>query len=249
MTSTTSHALLPCPFCQSTTVHLNHYCIDPDNFHNAFVECYDCEAQGRHAASIAGWLSSKEEALEEAAAAWNKRGGFTPTDDKEWAETLKVRDHYHEWADKLAEAVGNHFNVDIGEHSSANLPWERALAVLEQSAAAKAKRQPAEEGSPLYAWLVKVSKCGLPNAEAAAAVLKDYYEGVESPISFIEQNLLQWKPFSISPPDNTHIIWKANNQQVGTGYWCAEDALEWEGYWIAVSELVDLKHVENDANV
>lgn len=40
------------------------------------------------------------------------------------------------------------------------------------------KRLP--EGSPLYLWLDKASRSGLPDVEHAARVLKDYYEGVES---------------------------------------------------------------------
>lgn len=49
------------------------------------------------------------------------------------AEDLQViaeRDDYHEWADRLAEAITEHLGVDIGEHSNANLPWQAALIAL-----------------------------------------------------------------------------------------------------------------------
>jgi hypothetical protein len=45
--------------------------------------------------------------------------------------TIEERDSYHEWADKLADAIGKHFGVDIGEHSSASNPWAMALDAIE----------------------------------------------------------------------------------------------------------------------
>lgn len=50
----------------------------------------------------------------------------SPT-DAQWNQTLHERDTYHEWADKLAAAAADHFQIDIGEHSSANNPWQEAL--------------------------------------------------------------------------------------------------------------------------
>lgn len=44
--------------------------------------------------------------------------------------TLEERDEYHEFADKLARGISEHFGVDIGEHSSANNPWQVALDIL-----------------------------------------------------------------------------------------------------------------------
>lgn len=40
---------------------------------------------------------------------------------------IKDRDHCHEMADKLANAIAKHFDVEIGEHSNMNCPWENAL--------------------------------------------------------------------------------------------------------------------------
>jgi len=50
-----------------------------------------------------------------------------PSDDQLWDETLRERDAYHEWADRLADAIAKWFGVDIGEHSNMNLPWSVAL--------------------------------------------------------------------------------------------------------------------------
>lgn len=54
-----------------------------------------------------------------------------PSDDELWDATLRDRDTYHEWADKLAEAISKHFDAYIGEHSNANCPWAEALEVIE----------------------------------------------------------------------------------------------------------------------
>lgn len=54
-----------------------------------------------------------------------------PTDDALWDQTLRERDNYHDWADKLANAIAARFNVDIGEHSNVNNPWREALEAIE----------------------------------------------------------------------------------------------------------------------
>ncbi|MBC7202543.1 MAG: hypothetical protein H5U29_03315 [Pusillimonas sp.] len=69
-----------------------------------------------------------------------------PTDDGLWDETLRDRDHYHDMADKLAEAIAEHFGADIGEHSSANCPWDMALEVI------KSAPQPQQQASDPVAW-------------------------------------------------------------------------------------------------
>lgn len=61
-----------------------------------------------------------------------------PTDDALWDQTLQERDRYHEWADKLADAIAQHVDIDIGEHSSGNNPWAAALAALESIPTASA---------------------------------------------------------------------------------------------------------------
>lgn len=64
-----------------------------------------------------------------------------PTDDELWDQTIRDRDTYHDWADKLAEAIAKRFGVDIGEHSSANLPWSEALDAIEFPAPVAAAAQ------------------------------------------------------------------------------------------------------------
>lgn len=74
-----------------------------------------------------------------------------PTDDQLWDQTLSERDHYHEVADKLANAIAEHFSIEIGEHSSANCPWDNALNAIEERtySDAEALRKDAER----YRWL------------------------------------------------------------------------------------------------
>lgn len=45
-------------------------------------------------------------------------------------QVMSERDHYHEVADKLADAIATYFQADIGEHSNANCPWNAALEVI-----------------------------------------------------------------------------------------------------------------------
>lgn len=87
-----------------------------------------------------------------------------PTDDRLWDETLRDRDAYHEWADKLAEAIAKHFGADIGEHSNQNCPWTEALEVIE--GAAPAVQQPAEGG-----WISVAER--LPKEECLAAYVTE----------------------------------------------------------------------------
>lgn len=69
-----------------------------------------------------------------------------PTDDELWEQTLRERDTYHEWADKLADAIATYFAVDIGEHSNQNCPWAEALEAIEAATpavpAAPSEREP-----------------------------------------------------------------------------------------------------------
>ena len=47
---------------------------------------------------------------------------------------MTERDEYHDMADKLANAITDHLLVEIGEHSSSNCPWMRALDAIENAA-------------------------------------------------------------------------------------------------------------------
>lgn len=50
---------------------------------------------------------------------------------KDHEKSLEERDHYHDMADKLAKKIAVMCNVDIGEHSNANCPWQNALDAIE----------------------------------------------------------------------------------------------------------------------
>ena len=75
-----------------------------------------------------------------------------PTDDQLWDQTLSERDHYHEVADNLADAIAKYFNVDIGEHSSANCPWGNALDAIDDRVYSdtESMRKDAER----YRWII-----------------------------------------------------------------------------------------------
>lgn len=57
-------------------------------------------------------------------------GGISASDRQAidgFDQVMQERDHYHEIADKLAEQIAAITATDIGEHSSANCPWDNAL--------------------------------------------------------------------------------------------------------------------------
>jgi hypothetical protein len=43
--------------------------------------------------------------------------------ERDCIQVIAERDHNAEMADKLAEAIGNYFSQDVGEHSNINCPW------------------------------------------------------------------------------------------------------------------------------
>jgi hypothetical protein len=83
------------------------------------------------------WQIWRDACAWQAALASNKAAAVAvgPTDDVLWDQALTERDNYHEWADKLANAIAEHFGIEIGEHSSANNPWSVALDTLENMVA------------------------------------------------------------------------------------------------------------------
>jgi hypothetical protein len=66
-------------------------------------------------------------------------------------QVIAERDDFHEWADRLAQAIAEYFHVDIGEHSNMNLPWQAALIALTDAAS------PAQP-DPLVLTLPKVPR-------------------------------------------------------------------------------------------
>jgi len=81
--------LLPCPFCGGTDLSIETNSVQPDDFHDAWVNCGECNADGRHAMTLEGWLPSKAEAKEEAVVAWNRRAALASRpaevdDERQW---------------------------------------------------------------------------------------------------------------------------------------------------------------------
>lgn len=60
--------------------------------------------------------------------------------DKDFTQAITERDEYHDMADKLAGGIALHFDGDIGEHSSSNSPWDRALDLLDSAACSETMR-------------------------------------------------------------------------------------------------------------
>lgn len=59
-----------------------------------------------------------------------------PAQERALTQTIGERDRYCEWADKLADAIAEHFGIEIGEHSAgfeANNPWASALEHIENA--------------------------------------------------------------------------------------------------------------------
>jgi len=58
--------------------------------------------------------------------------------DRALGEAIDQRDRYHEMADELAAHIASITGVDIGEHSSANCPWQNAIEAAEEYKPAQA---------------------------------------------------------------------------------------------------------------
>lgn len=85
------------------------------------------------------------------------RAPARPSDDQLWDQTLRERDNYHEWADKLADSISRFIGLDIGEHSSANNPWARAIdmiprGTLTEALASRAPAEPADYEPIVEVW-------------------------------------------------------------------------------------------------
>jgi hypothetical protein len=59
-------------------------------------------------------------------------------EERAHGETIDQRDRYHEVADELAGHIAAITGVDIGEHSSANCPWQNAIEAAEEYKPAQA---------------------------------------------------------------------------------------------------------------
>lgn len=117
-----------------------------DDFYGA-GECDECIDQVMDA--IRPYLAAQP-----AAAAPDAQAEPRPSDDALWDATIRDRDQYHEWADKLADAISKYFGAYIGEHSNTNLPWAEALEAIEAAepfAAAQPEAKAAPAQAPLQA--------------------------------------------------------------------------------------------------
>lgn len=54
----------------------------------------------------------------------------TAVTEQELLEEIAQRDQNAEWANRLADAIGAHFGVDVGEHSNGCNPWLNALNLI-----------------------------------------------------------------------------------------------------------------------
>lgn len=84
-------------------------------------------------------------------------------------DTIRDRDQYHEWADKLAEAIAKHFGGDIGEHSNVNCPWSEAMDLIEEAEPAAAPQQHAQ--AALSDFDIEVISRGLKVADVLIAMI------------------------------------------------------------------------------
>lgn len=72
----------------------------------------------------------------------------TPGECRDSEGTIDERDRAQEAADALAAAIGEYFNVDIGEHvggSPGNCPWNNALEIIQQAISEQENGQRAME--------------------------------------------------------------------------------------------------------
>ena len=63
----------------------------------------------------------------------NSAAATTPVDQFIWSQALRERDMYQEIAGRLARAIAEYLRIDIGEHTSANDPWQNALNAISAS--------------------------------------------------------------------------------------------------------------------
>ncbi len=64
--------------------------------------------------------------------------GVDDATDRALGETIEQRDRCEEVADELADHIARITGVDIGEHSSANCPWQNAIDAAEEYKPAQA---------------------------------------------------------------------------------------------------------------
>jgi hypothetical protein len=121
------------------------------------------------------------------------KGAVRPTDDDLWDQTLRERDHNADMADKLAEAIGKHFGIEIGEHSNMNCPWQTALDWIENEsthAEMQAAAAPAQ-------------------AEQAAAVRAAYENAAQACEAWGNAKVAKWADYPEMSEDAKARAWDA----------------------------------------
>lgn len=84
--------------------------------------------------SGAGWVSNTHFVYQFKAAMLAAAPAQESHSEQAMLEVISERDKYHEAADKLANAIAEYFQSDIGEHSSSNCPWVNAFGVIKGAA-------------------------------------------------------------------------------------------------------------------
>lgn len=125
--------LKACPFCAGKKC-------DPRGWMNGDGETGPaCEVCGATASSADAWnrramlaasLSAPAAVQEPGAQETSNLENLLADEERSHELTIDQRDHAEEWATKLADAIGEHFGREVGEHSSGNCPWENALELL-----------------------------------------------------------------------------------------------------------------------
>jgi hypothetical protein len=143
----------------------------------ALAEKFGAEV-GRHEGEMV-WMKSHSQSSVEAFAtgivmlAALRQPAPTPAEpaktEAALTRTLRERDNYCQWADKLAHAIAKYFGVDIGEHSNRNNPWREALDAVPEATPPTPEAEPAQQDTK--GWrLVPVE----PTEEMEAAAEDDY---------------------------------------------------------------------------
>ena len=98
--------------------------------HGCAVEIMPLMTVAQYARAVAKWADLFNRAQDSADAAQARVAELERQLTEECgahSTTIEQRDSAEQWADDLAQAIGEKFGVEIGEHSSLNCPWEEAL--------------------------------------------------------------------------------------------------------------------------
>lgn len=104
-------------------------------------------------------------------------------EEADHTRSLEERDRYHDIADKLAQAIADRYQADIGEHSNINDPWKNALDLIEADNAALTARVKEAEQIAVYETAVAQAEIdgrkALETQLAAARKALEWYANPE----------------------------------------------------------------------